>query len=469
MDHPTRRPPHPRRRLRVDQRDHRRPLNHRHPTPRLAPLAPLLALLLAPAPARAQAPVTVEPRVILRAAWVDNPFYDPLDPRVALAIPATAGDTARLDLRPGLAIDAPLGARTRLIGDLDALYTRYAGAADTHAWEAALDLAARHPLTPALDASLGLRAAASHVDLYARDDLRWGEARLALHLDLDPLHLDATAGLGLRDLPDRAVYAADGTEATPGQRDLTARARLTARTTTPDHRTRLGAGLGLDLVRTLRGGLDHETPLADAWIAHALGDLDLALSAAGWLRRFAATDLTAARLDRALALEARAGWRLLPGLELAARYRYIRSGSDAELGRYAQHYAGLELIAWHAFGDAPPPRATPAGATPLLTPAGWRFRHHAPGAARVALAGDFNRWSADSHPLTGPDPDGWWTLTLPLPPGRHGYMLVIDGDFTRPADAPAYADDGFGGEVGVLYVLPDMTSESAYRPEADDR
>lgn len=410
--------------------------------------------------------------MLLRAAWVDNPFYDPLDPRVALGIPSTAGSTARFDLRPGLALDAPLGAHSRLTADLDALYARYAGDADTTAWETTLDLAARHRFTDAFEGALGLRAVASHVDLFARDDLRWGEARLGARLELDGWRLDALAGAGLRALPDRAIYASDGTDATAGQEDFTARARADAMTWSADHDTRFGGGLGVDTIRTLRGGLDHDTPIADAWIAHAIGDVDLGLSTAAWLRRFTATADRPARLDRAIALEARAGWRLLPGVDLAARYRYIRSGSDAELGRYAQHFAGLDLLAWHAFGSDPIAPPAPADATPVPTPRGWRFRHRAPAAAGVSLAGDFNRWSTEAHPLRGPDPDGWWSLTLPLPPGRHGYMFVVDGDaFVRPADAPAYADDGFGGEVGVLYVLPDTATEgeSAYRPAGEDR
>ena len=74
----------------------------------------------------------------------------------------------------------------------------------------------------------------------------------------------------------------------------------------------------------------------------------------------------------------------------------------------------------------------------------------------MALVGDFNGWSKDSHPLSGPDRWGWWSITIDLPAGRHGYMFVVDGDrFVRPADAPRYASDGFGGEVGVIFVLPD--------------
>lgn len=426
---------------------------------------------------------TLEPRLLLRAAWVDNPFFDPLDPTIALDIPSTTGHTVRFDLRAGLALDVRPDRDHRLIADLDALHATYVGTAETTAWDATLDLAAHHRFDDTFEAGIGLRGVAAHIDLYPRDDLRWGEARLTARATFDRWLLDALIGLGLRDLPDRPVYATDATDATdntlaPGQQDTTFRARLDARAWPGDARTRFGGGLAYDTIRTRRGGIDHDTALADAWIAHAIGDFDLSLGAATWIRTFAETSTHPARLDTAAALETRAAYTLAPGIEIALRHRSIRSGSDAEIGRYAQHFAGFEILLWHAIGD--PPEAThamPATATPTLTPDGWRFRHQAPAAAHVALVGDFNRWAADATPLAGPDPEGWWTVTLPLTAGRHGYMFVVDTDhFVRPQDAPSYAADGFGGEVGVIFVLPDHdppstppAGKSTYRPGASDR
>lgn len=43
---------------------------------------------------------------------------------------------------------------------------------------------------------------------------------------------------------------------------------------------------------------------------------------------------------------------------------------------------------------------------------GWVYRQWAPGAREVALAGDFNNWNWDSHPLMHLG-NGNWVLFLP--------------------------------------------------------
>lgn len=65
--------------------------------------------------------------------------------------------------------------------------------------------------------------------------------------------------------------------------------------------------------------------------------------------------------------------------------------------------------------------------SPVLTAAGVRFSIARPEAARVALAGSFNQWSPSSHPLARDAGSGLWTVVVPLPPGEHLFMFVIDG------------------------------------------
>jgi hypothetical protein len=80
------------------------------------------------------------------------------------------------------------------------------------------------------------------------------------------------------------------------------------------------------------------------------------------------------------------------------------------------------------------------------------FRLLAPGVTTVAVAGSFNRWDLLSHPLTGPDGHGVWTLALPLPEGRYEYQFIINGDkwITDP-HAPT-VDDGLGGKNSTIMV-----------------
>jgi len=54
------------------------------------------------------------------------------------------------------------------------------------------------------------------------------------------------------------------------------------------------------------------------------------------------------------------------------------------------------------------------------------FHCHAPHARRVSLVGDFNNWSATTHPMRK-EQDGSWFVTVPLNRGRHYYQFLVDG------------------------------------------
>ena len=94
-----------------------------------------------------------------------------------------------------------------------------------------------------------------------------------------------------------------------------------------------------------------------------------------------------------------------------------------------------------------------APAAPAVTPAGVRFVMAHPEARRVAVAGSFNQWSTASHPLAPAASPGVWTAVVPLPPGEHRFMYVVDGDtWLTPPLAEDYADDGFGSKNGIVVV-----------------
>jgi 1,4-alpha-glucan branching enzyme len=57
------------------------------------------------------------------------------------------------------------------------------------------------------------------------------------------------------------------------------------------------------------------------------------------------------------------------------------------------------------------------------------FSCHAPEAKAVFVAGAFNDWKPGATPLHNHLPNGKWTVTLPLPPGRHEYKFVVDGQW----------------------------------------
>jgi len=81
-----------------------------------------------------------------------------------------------------------------------------------------------------------------------------------------------------------------------------------------------------------------------------------------------------------------------------------------------------------------------------------QFALDAPGAASVAVAGDFDGWTG-SHTLEDLDGDGIWTARVPVQPGVHAYMFLVDGStwMTDPR-AQRYAEDGFGNRNAILAV-----------------
>jgi hypothetical protein len=81
-----------------------------------------------------------------------------------------------------------------------------------------------------------------------------------------------------------------------------------------------------------------------------------------------------------------------------------------------------------------------------------RFSIAAPGAARVSLVGDFNQWHADATPLRPLGDGRTWAVELALPPGRHVYAFVVDGQIVPDPEAPRAADDDFGVPNSVAII-----------------
>lgn len=111
--------------------------------------------------------------------------------------------------------------------------------------------------------------------------------------------------------------------------------------------------------------------------------------------------------------------------------------------------------------------APPEGPSQVTTAAGGvgepgpeiyvQFALEAPGARSVAVAGDFDDWEA-SHSLQDLDGDGVWTGRVPVRPGLHAYMFLVD-DTTWMTDprAERYAEDGFGNRNAILAVATPST------------
>lgn len=81
-----------------------------------------------------------------------------------------------------------------------------------------------------------------------------------------------------------------------------------------------------------------------------------------------------------------------------------------------------------------------------------QFALEAPGAQSVVVAGDFDDWEG-SHALMDVDGDGVWTGRVPVSPGVHEYMFLVDGStWTTDPGAQRFVEDGFGNRNAVLAV-----------------
>lgn len=80
-----------------------------------------------------------------------------------------------------------------------------------------------------------------------------------------------------------------------------------------------------------------------------------------------------------------------------------------------------------------------------------RFRLLDSSAREVALAGEFTGWKP--HYRLKESPAGVWTAVVPLKPGLHNYVFIVDGDRWIPDPQAPRVEDGFGGFNSRVAVL----------------
>ncbi|WP_319471273.1 glycogen-binding domain-containing protein [uncultured Pseudodesulfovibrio sp.] len=86
-------------------------------------------------------------------------------------------------------------------------------------------------------------------------------------------------------------------------------------------------------------------------------------------------------------------------------------------------------------------------------PVRFVFRSDAVPASNVAVIGSFNNWQATGSMMRYDRSAEAWVLDMPLPPGNHEYMFLIDGEkFVEDPSAPLGRDDGFGNRNSIIIV-----------------
>ena len=79
------------------------------------------------------------------------------------------------------------------------------------------------------------------------------------------------------------------------------------------------------------------------------------------------------------------------------------------------------------------------------------FTFTAPEAQRVQLAGDFNSWNPNAHPLKKTSHESW-EIKLNLSPGQYEYKFLVDGEWQNDPNCSDFASNPFGGENSVLIL-----------------
>lgn len=73
------------------------------------------------------------------------------------------------------------------------------------------------------------------------------------------------------------------------------------------------------------------------------------------------------------------------------------------------------------------------------------------GGNEVFLAGEFNEWNATAEKMTK-QPDGSFTITRTLAPGKYQYKFVVDGTWKSDPNAKETVDDPFGGKNSLIVI-----------------
>lgn len=81
-----------------------------------------------------------------------------------------------------------------------------------------------------------------------------------------------------------------------------------------------------------------------------------------------------------------------------------------------------------------------------------RIEFHAGPHHQVRVAGSFNKWRPEQQPMNEVDGNGNYEAVIRLPPGRHEYKFVVDGQWRMDAANPQWALNGMGTLNSVIEV-----------------
>ena len=72
--------------------------------------------------------------------------------------------------------------------------------------------------------------------------------------------------------------------------------------------------------------------------------------------------------------------------------------------------------------------------------------------SEVYIAGTFNNWDPTLHRLQDAPDSGVFKIELPLPPGRHEYKFIVNGEWRLDPACPAWLPNDMGTLNSVVEV-----------------
>ena len=82
------------------------------------------------------------------------------------------------------------------------------------------------------------------------------------------------------------------------------------------------------------------------------------------------------------------------------------------------------------------------------------FRIRTNPGSEVFLNGSFNKWNGEAKKLKDTTGDGDYSITIFLPPGRHEYKFIINGEWQVDPDCPDWVVNKYGTLNSVINVDP---------------
>ncbi len=134
---------------------------------------------------------------------------------------------------------------------------------------------------------------------------------------------------------------------------------------------------------------------------------------------------------------------------LARGWEWLRQPRDISISPLAGATVALALAGlavWLGTGVQAPATGARTDTTVV------QFVLVAPGAASVALVGDFNDWDTTTTPMRPVRSGGLWSVTIPLAAGRHRYAFLVDGSRWLADPSAPRAPDDFGTPSSVVTV-----------------